>query len=377
MMDTMMMEDLQLGVQTIDENSKTLRQQIIDHIVLKALNSDFKSQKKDQSEFSIEERQKIAEDILNDSHSKFLYIFGEYLIEDHLEYFKSGNYEIHFHLHRLSRLINSKKVISKNRRYQAMLELLKGDYFSDNEMRNREPLLWEQLVGQYLSEEEKFNYDNQYLAQNSLTEVLLEQIDRDNRDYLKRKQQIEEIHEVDDEKDNNNDSDDSDNDDHCHNDKSNKPSTAMEVHKPSAFWGEYSKPKIETVKIGKRRWREDHFPNLEQCNNKELNEKEKLLLLNEFKSHMIHKFLSGEEDYDYNNVDNNPEYDNLHIKSIDEEDKYFDSESPIEEIPVLKDDSDVEDPIESDDEEDELDTYMNMLKKNEITDSVANKFKNL
>jgi len=106
----MMEDDLQLGVQTIDENSKTLRQHIIDHIVLKALNSDFKSQQKNQSEFSLEERRKIAEDILNDSHSKFLYIFGEYLIEDHLEYFKSGNYEIHFHLHRLSRLINSKKV---------------------------------------------------------------------------------------------------------------------------------------------------------------------------------------------------------------------------------------------------------------------------
>ncbi|XP_001944408.4 coiled-coil domain-containing protein 97 [Acyrthosiphon pisum] len=369
MMDTVMMEDHQLGVQTIDKNSKTLREHIIDHVVLKASDSDFKNQQKDQSEFSLEERRKITEDILNNSHSKFLYIFGEYLIEDHLEYFKSGNYdnyEIHFHLHRLSRLINSKKVICKNRRYQAMLELLKGDYFSDNEMRNREPLLWEQLVGQYLTEEEKFNYDNQYLPQNSLTEVLLEQIDRDNRDDLKRKQQMEEIHEVE-EEDDNNDS----------NDNSNKPSTAMEVHTPSAFWGEYSKPKIETVKIGKRRWKEDHFLNLEQCNNKELNENERLLLLNEFKSHMIHKFLSGEEDYDYNNVDNNPEYDNLHIKSIDEEDKYFDSESPIEGTPVIQDDSDTEHPIESDDEEDGLDTYMNMLKKNEITDSVTNKLKNL
>lgn len=75
-------------------------------------------------------------------------------------------------------------------------------------------------------------------------------------------------------------------------------------------------------------------------------------------------------------MDNNPEYDNLHIKSVDEEDKYFDSESPIEETPILKDDSDIMNPIESD-EEDELETYMNMLKKNEITDSVANKLKNL
>jgi len=76
-------------------------------------------------------------------------------------------------------------------------------------------------------------------------------------------------------------------------------------------------------------------------------------------------------------VDNNPEFDNLHIKTIDEEEKYFDSESPIEEIPIVEANNEVERPIESDDEEDELDTYINMLKKNEITDSVANKFKNL
>lgn len=75
-------------------------------------------------------------------------------------------------------------------------------------------------------------------------------------------------------------------------------------------------------------------------------------------------------------MDNNPEFDNLQIKSIDEEEKYFDSESPIDEIPTIKDDMELEHPIESD-EEDELDTYMNMLQKNEITDSVTNKFKNL
>lgn len=69
----------------------------------------------------------------------------------------------------------------------------------------------------------------------------------------------------------------------------------------------------------------------------------------------------------WSNIDNNPEYDNLHIKSIDEEEKYFDSESPVEEIPM----------IENDLEEDELDTYMRMLKKDEITDNVAEKLKKL
>lgn len=135
-----------------------------------------------------------------------------------------------------------------------------------------------------------------------LTEVLFEQIDRDNRDDLKRKQQIEEIQEVDEEKgekvdnidvnDNKDYDDDDDTDDDFKSDQ-------QALVKPSSFWGEYSKPKNKTIKIGKRRWKEDHFLNLDQCNTKELNEKEKLLLLSEFKSHMINKFLNGQEDYDY------------------------------------------------------------------------------
>lgn len=80
----------------------------------------------------------------------------------------------------------------------------------------------------------------------------------------------------------------------------------------------------------------------------------------------------------YSNVDNNPEYDNLHIKDMDEEEKYFDSESPVEEIPAIENNSEEKMlPFESDTEEDELDTYMKMLKKNEITDSVADKLKYL
>lgn len=103
-------------VHTNAENSNILRLSIIDHVVMNAMNSDFKNQQINQSELSVDEKRKIAESILDDGHSKFLYIFGEYLIEDHLKYFKSeneNNYETNFHLHRLSRLINSKKVYNK------------------------------------------------------------------------------------------------------------------------------------------------------------------------------------------------------------------------------------------------------------------------
>ncbi|VVC34132.1 Protein of unknown function DUF2052, coiled-coil [Cinara cedri] len=358
-----------LNIRT-NNDSETLRQSIIDHVVMKALNNVFiKSEQMDKSEFTLDEKRKITEDTLNDCHLKFLYLFGEYLLEDHLEYFKCeniNNYEIHFHLHRLSRLLNSKKVICKNRRYQAMLELLKGDYFTDNEMRNREPLLWEQLVGQYLSEEEKFNCENQYITKNSLTEVLFEQIDRDNRDDLKRKQQINETLESDEDEDN-----DYDDDIYDTNNKSKNTFMTMEVNKLSGLWGEYNTPKTQPVTIGKHRGKGHSLDTeTEQCSSKEPSKNERIVLLNEFKSHMIQKFLSGQEDFDYNNVDNNPEYDNLHIKGIDEEEKYFDSESPVEEeVPTVE--------LKSDTEEDELDMYMSILNKNETTDSVADKFKHL
>lgn len=100
------------NIQTNNKDSK-IRQNIIDYIVLKATDSDFKGQQKDQEELTPEERRIIVENTLNDNHLTFLYLFGSYLIEEHLEYFKSkniNNYEINFHLHRLSRIINSKKV---------------------------------------------------------------------------------------------------------------------------------------------------------------------------------------------------------------------------------------------------------------------------
>lgn len=99
-------------IQTNDENSRILglSDTIIDHVIMKASDGDFKSQPKD---LSLDERRRIANETLNNSHLKFLYLFGKHLLEDHLEYFKAknvDNYEINFHLHRLSRLINSKKV---------------------------------------------------------------------------------------------------------------------------------------------------------------------------------------------------------------------------------------------------------------------------
>lgn len=45
----------------------------------------------------------------------------------------------------------------KNRRYDALKKMIAdgSSYFSEDEMRQRNPYLYEQLIGQYLSEEER------------------------------------------------------------------------------------------------------------------------------------------------------------------------------------------------------------------------------
>lgn len=95
------------------EENQLLRQNIIDYVSKNASDNNFKSQQKGDPDITVEERKKIAGDILSESHSKFLYKFGDYLLQTHLDYFKTMNeddYEINFHVHRLSRSLKSKKV---------------------------------------------------------------------------------------------------------------------------------------------------------------------------------------------------------------------------------------------------------------------------
>ncbi|NWV21352.1 CCD97 protein, partial [Origma solitaria] len=58
-------------------------------------------------------------------------------------------------------------------------------------------------------------------------------------------------------------------------------------------------------------------------------EAERELLRLEFTTRMFQSFLEGQDgDFDYREVDENPELDNLDIVSRDLEEKYFDEEEP-------------------------------------------------
>ncbi|XP_008328376.1 coiled-coil domain-containing protein 97 isoform X2 [Cynoglossus semilaevis] len=181
----------------------------------------------------------------------------------------------------------------RNQRYAALRALQKeGEYFSEEQMRMRAPLLYEQYIGRYLTDEEVLERSQEAMLDGSkgdsgtsaggaggLAHLLLNSYQEgliQNR--LQEEQEEEECAQEEEE-------DDEEDDDNG-------------VHKT------------------------DWEPTPE----------EKALLREEFISQMHQHFLDGKDkDFNYSEVDENPDYDNLDIVSRDAEDKYFDEDEEEEE----------------------------------------------
>lgn len=294
----------------------------------------FKSQQIDDDELTVNDRKKILNEILLKSHLTFLSRFGPYLKKEHIKYFEQhnqsleGNYEIDYYLNQIKRGQNSKHI--KNRRYEAMKKMIKdGSYFGEVEMMIREPFLYEQLVGQYLTVNERLARDR--LQEDApFSQVLLAGIEKDQIEELRKKQESELLMV---------DEDTQEAVQFNENNDDQFPTV------PSSFkqqWGEFEEDVTPTVS---NKVKPDY------CN---LAEKE--LLREEFIGIMYSKFLSGsDKDFDYKSVDENYEFDNLTEISQDEEAKYFDSEGIDDKTPE-------NDIVRAEDEsEDELDIYMRQL----------------
>lgn len=122
-------------------------------------NAHFKHQQRGEPDLSCKDKLKIALDILEQKPVTFLARFGEYLLEDDLTFFEPicKQYEVQFYLKEIRKRLDDRKNKQKirNRRFEAMKKLMTDtDYFGDEEMKSRNPLLYEQLIGQYLTKEE-------------------------------------------------------------------------------------------------------------------------------------------------------------------------------------------------------------------------------
>ncbi|XP_045187458.2 coiled-coil domain-containing protein 97-like [Mercenaria mercenaria] len=256
----------------------------------------FKHQQRGEPDLNLEQKIEIAQNVLDSNKATFIAKFWKYLELEDLEYFQDSRdvYEVDFYMKQVMKNKNRsvQKNIVKNRRYEAMKELIsEGEYFSDEEMKFREPYLYEQMIGQYLTQEEiQGKVDKSDLTFSSILLKHIDQLDENVRfGQAKDKEegQEEEEEESDEEEE-------------------------MEF--------ENDKTKMENDDDGSKN-DEDDTP--------KISDEQKRELKAEFLTIMQEKFLNGEDkNFDYSKVDTNDTYDDLTVLNADAEEKYFDDEDP-------------------------------------------------
>ena len=219
--------------------------------------------------------------ILQKQPGVFLMRFGSALNKGDLIYFAgSTDYEVVYRVKELEEQLvpRNKRRKTQNRRFECMKEMMeKTNYFSEEEMRQRNPLLFDYYVGQYMSEEEL---------------AMLDSGDSDMRlsSHIMRKMQLDEMREK-------------------LQRQSEREQEQMEEEDTSTEEEEEGEV-MEGVKA-------------------EISESEKRRLRQEFLRTMQLSFLRGEDKmFDYSKVDSDERYDSISILQQDHEDAYFDAEEP-------------------------------------------------
>ncbi|XP_018011794.1 coiled-coil domain-containing protein 97 [Hyalella azteca] len=296
-------------------NSSTnelLSHRIARHLALKT-DVVLKSQQRGEPELSTEEKIAIALQMMMESPSQFLYRFGRHLLLEHLELFEESAVQdslvAHYLAETRAKLDNTKhKTVVRNRRWAAVQRLKDAslsttssssrtnqsnnltefnheDYFSESEMKKRNPLLYQQLVGQHLTEDErqaqKQNFDR---SDCRFTTIIYDHLDQCFEKELQKEQEEREDDMFEEEEESEEEDEEAMDDD----------AEATSLHP-------------------------DH----------------KTLLREEFMSSMYHSFISGkDESFNYKAVDENEDLDLLEVEARDKEEEYFDDEQPCAATPM-------------------------------------------
>ncbi|XP_034474153.1 coiled-coil domain-containing protein 97 [Drosophila innubila] len=344
-----------------DSESKSeaavLPTQLVD--IFKALaenaNIVFKSQQIDDPELSICEKQQIAQDAYHKNRENFLIRFGSYLNEQQLSDFQAMGVQepvkpdesledICLLLEDFKRKLHTRTVCVKNRRYHAMQQLLqKGEYFSEHEMMQRAPELYQELIGQYLTEAEKKVRDSYDVRNTSFSGILMHSLEQKQRDELL--QQVEPSTET---------------------EVQALPESSIDCEVPDACrkqWGGFDDDEPVACSTS-RNIEAQPLNRINRITTPEYyNPAERERLRNEFMGLMKERFLSGQDkDFDYTAVDDNVLLDDLKQIERDEEDAYFNCSDDDDNNDNGAFAIDKQSPS-GDDGEDELDVYMRHLNK--------------
>lgn len=249
-----------------------------------------KSQQRDEPDLSHHQKVEILSDLLRNKTGSFLMRFGSLLDAQDLAYFadpstaNSSDFEVKFRVDELRKRLTSeaKEKLTKNRRYAALQELTEtSEYFSEQEMRDRNPLLFEYYIGQYLTEKERVALDSEKAAMPPSAH-LMKKIESDQRRELLQQQR-------------------------------NREHSTEEEEDLSSSEDDDMMPE-ENVPLSSGSTRATQ---------------EKWMMRQEFLRAMQLSFLSGEDsDFDYTKVDRDDRYDLLEMQQKDAEDSYFDAEEP-------------------------------------------------
>lgn len=330
-----------------DINLDDLKEALLTHICTEN-KAFFKSQQIDEPELNYQERKRIALEILQKSHPRFLQRFGMNLKQEHLKYFESQTYnsidqsEVSESIKRIQYNLDHHESIVRNRRFVALKKLIKdNNYFSEGEMMSRDPLLFDELIGQFQSTAEKRANRRPDPSKDTLVDVLLEGIDHDFNREVENKQRAEEENMLQDE-----DSQQLSEQSQPFNDVHNESSSDSESNHEQ--WGKFEEPQPGTS---------SSQPKTKKRPAKLITAGERDLLKDEFLAVMYCNFLSGRDSefFDYSTVDENEEYDDTLETDQDCEDKYFDEDSQELQEERIRNDSSGS--------EDELDIYMKHLEK--------------
>merc|ERR1719350_1497216 len=189
-----------------EEEEEDLDSDVLASIINTAVKSEgfFRHQQVGEGELATDEKEKIVKELVQSKPALFLQRFGRFLSVAQLDYFESlqdEDFELSHYLKETKQLtcrkVRQQRV--KNRRYAMLQRMLAASHphFSESAMRERNPLLYQQLVGKFMTAEEKAADEAVDMTNCSLSKIILEHMDinkeRDDRKREEKEEQEEEF----------------------------------------------------------------------------------------------------------------------------------------------------------------------------------------
>lgn len=301
-----------------------MESQVMNYVQDNMDNITFKTLRYEEEELPTNEKLRIMTKTLQDDPALFLSKWGRYLSQNTLALFKQieDNYEVDFYLDSL--LYNEEKgskearvgplkqksamhTLAQNRRYEYLKRHLRNsDYFSDESIQLRDPALYDQFIGQHIPASEKAE---PFANDVTLVNRILSNIDKKYvSDHLQHQKIIDEEQMEEEEEDEDDEESDS---------EIFERSTPAVLTKKKASDTEMKE--VATAEADEENGEDEELDTEELM---ELREEQRLELIRLLEE----KFLAGKDDFDYDQVDYNEEYDDLEQRERDIQDKYFDED---------------------------------------------------